>query len=174
MLCTCEGWALKCDNLFFILQIRLWVPQSTPITTCLRLFSPSLKMGNGGDGGHTLSPGSLPSNLVPGVPGKTASSSMLAWQCEDAEESKASFCVFIPQFGVTARRNPGSERALTGEADLHQVKRMQREVGQDAAAHARHQVLVPDVAEYRAPRRRPGRRLALARHRLGARWHHRA
>lgn len=56
-----------------------------------------------------------------------------------------------------------------GEADLHQVKRMQREVGQDAAAHARHQVLVPDVAEYRAPRRRPGRRLALARHRLGAR-----
>lgn len=45
-----------------------------------------------------------------------------------------------------------SECALTGEADLHEVERVQREVGQDPAAHTRHQILVPDVAEYRAPR----------------------
>ena len=76
---------------------------------------------------------------------------------------------FITQFGVTARRSPGSERFLTGEADLHEIQRVQRKVGKDPAAHARHQILVPDVAEYCAPRRRPGCRLALARHGLRAR-----
>lgn len=65
-----------------------------------------------------------------------------------------------------------SGQSLTGEADLHEVERVQREVGQDPAAHTSYQVLVSDVAEYRAPRRRPGRRLALAGHRLRARRYH--
>lgn len=56
------------------------------------------------------------------------------------------------------------------EADLHEVKGVQREVGKDPAAHARHQILVADVAEYRAaPRRQAGRRLALACHGLRVR-----
>lgn len=75
---------------------------------------------------------------------------------KEAGESKASFCVFITQFGIPARiRSPGSEWPLTGEADLHEVERVQREVGQNPTAHARYQILVPDVAEYRAPHRRP-------------------
>lgn len=87
---------------------------------------------------------------------------LLLWKKQG--ETKASFCAFIIQFRVTTRRSPGSERALTGKADLDKVQRVQREVGQDPAADTRHQVLVPDVAEYRAPRGRPGHRLALARH----------
>lgn len=67
---------------------------------------------------------------------------------------------------------PRRGRALTSEADLDEVQRVQRQVGQDPAAHASHQVLVPDVAEHRAPRRRPGRRLALTCHGLGARRHY--
>lgn len=68
--------------------------------------------------------------------------------------------------------HPGRGQALTSEPDLHEVERVQRQVGQDPATHASHQVLVPDVAEHRAPRRRPGRRLALACHGLRARRHY--
>lgn len=70
---------------------------------------------------------------------------------------------------MTARRSSESELSLTGKADLHKVEWVQREVGKDPTTHARYQILVPDVAEYRAPRRRRGRRLALARHMLRAR-----
>lgn len=135
-------------------------------------ISHSSVLGKGDDVCQTTLPNPPPSNLAPGEPGQTASSSTLAspalWKRQ--ERPMPPTASFITQFGVTARRSPGSERFLTGEADLHEIQRVQREVGKDPAGNARHQILVPDVAEYCAPRRRPGRRLALARHGLRARW----
>ena len=108
-----------------------------------------------------------------GSPGKQYSSSAPASPAVRKRQvrANASLCVFITQFGVTAR-SPGSDWSLTREADLHEVKRVQREVGKDPAAHASHQILVADVAEYcAAPRRQAGRRLALACHGLRVRWY---
>lgn len=47
----------------------------------------------------------------------------------------------------------GGRSGLTCEADLDEVQRVQRQGGQDAAAHSRRQVLQPHVPQHGAQRR---------------------
>lgn len=66
----------------------------------------------------------------------------------------------------------GGGSGLTCEADLDEVQRVQRQGGQDAAAHSRRQVLQPHVPQHGARRRLPRQRLA--RRARGSRGAHRA
>lgn len=82
-----------------------------------------------------------------------------------ARRARARLCAF------SAGRRGDGRSGLTCEADLDEVQRVQRQGGQDAAAHSRRQVLQPHVPQHGAHRRLPRQRLA--RRARGTRGAHR-